>query len=368
MSNHSAADRITLVEVRDLRTQFKVLASKYEELSHCYVVHAVDDQPPCLDGESPFNLDILRENRAHDSFDSGFYEYDHVCFRDGNWVRWYFGEDFSTPVLRWEGWFVGSGFRRFQRLADVAGSLLTELRVRAPVPSELRARASEMHAPADLLILPNEQQRWARFLHWMAWAGGPMAVDRWCWNNIVFQYNIESIERFCPGYSGPPKVSFERVGSPYNRYYSIINNLFLRSAVALQGIIELLGSDGGDVATASTVTGKGAVVRDNDTAPMQQVTSSADGEQGMRTQSGALPMQVSPQERWRGGRPSDTDPTNESRLITLKQARKLTALSKGYLSKLCNEGRIQTNGIKGRGRRIDPASLAIFMEARKTEA
>jgi hypothetical protein len=66
---------------------------------------------------------------------------------------------------------------------------------------------------------------------------------------------------------------------------------------------------------------------------------------------------------------SDTPPpqnaAKDPRFITLGEAVSYTALSKGYLSKLCDGGTLQTNGIKGRGRRIDSASLAVFMRARR---
>jgi hypothetical protein len=68
--------------------------------------------------------------------------------------------------------------------------------------------------------------------------------------------------------------------------------------------------------------------------------------------------------RSRGERPCDTDSEEGSRFITLVAAVSLTALSKGYLSKLCNNGTLRTNGIKGPGRRIDAASLAEFMRLR----
>jgi hypothetical protein len=52
------------------------------------------------------------------------------------------------------------------------------------------------------------------------------------------------------------------------------------------------------------------------------------------------------------------------RFITIKDAAALTALSRSYLSKLCDRGVIETNGIKNRGRRIDAGSLAEFMRLR----
>jgi hypothetical protein len=60
----------------------------------------------------------------------------------------------------------------------------------------------------------------------------------------------------------------------------------------------------------------------------------------------------------------DTRHRDDDRFIDMKAARKLTALSMGYLSKLCSQGTIRTNGIKGRGLRIDVVSLAEFMKLR----
>jgi hypothetical protein len=68
----------------------------------------------------------------------------------------------------------------------------------------------------------------------------------------------------------------------------------------------------------------------------------------------------------RGGGASDRQapPTTEPGFITLKAACKWTALSKGYLSKLCSNGVIVTNGIKGKGMRMSAASVAEFMLSR----
>ena len=53
--------------------------------------------------------------------------------------------------------------------------------------------------------------------------------------------------------------------------------------------------------------------------------------------------------------------------ITITEACELTALSKGYVSKLCTDGTIKTNGLNGRGRRLSAASVAKFMKSRKNK-
>ena len=257
-----ALKRAALTELRGLKAQFDALAPKYQTLRHYYLVH------PCVYG--PIDLTAIINERAEpdpESHDCGFYEISHDFFQRGEWHGWYFGETFDKPVLSWEGWCVGQGFARFKKLAETAGNLLTELRVRAPVPPELRARAGELNerfldelrtrglvpfesqaradkdnlkATTDLLILPNQDQRWLRFLHWLAWSGGPMAVKRWSWSGIVFEYDYKEIDKFCEGYAPPPRLSFEKIESPYNRFYSVLDNLFLRSSVALQWIMATL--------------------------------------------------------------------------------------------------------------------------------
>jgi hypothetical protein len=133
------------------------------------------------------------------------------------------------PRIGWEGWYVGDGIPEFGPLAEQAGGLLTALRARAPVPPEVRARADERGIAADAVILPDADQRWARFLHWLAWAGVPPPARRWSWDGLIFPY--EESGRFCSGV-GPPRLSPEEPDSPYNRFVSALDNLCLRSAAA----------------------------------------------------------------------------------------------------------------------------------------
>lgn len=63
---------------------------------------------------------------------------------------------------------------------------------------------------------------------------------------------------------------------------------------------------------------------------------------------------------------SSTSDAVENDFITQNAACRMTALSKGYISKLCSGGEIRTNGIQGRGLRLSAASLARFMESKDT--
>jgi hypothetical protein len=74
-----------------------------------------------------------------------------------------------------------------------------------------------------MLILPDETQRWPKVLHWLAWAGEVMPAERWADSN-------------------GRKMPFDKwdelqLGPRPRSFYSLIDNLFLRSAAALEWIV-----------------------------------------------------------------------------------------------------------------------------------
>jgi len=125
--------------------------------------------------------------------------------------------------------------------------------------------------------------------------------------------------------------------------YSVLDSVFVRSVEACDWIIgefeSLRADEGGNRSNVNEI-------RDQTDAPRTEQGSDPANPQGP---PGVTPVNSIPQ------------PDH----ITLKAAQKLTALSKGYLSKLCSEGTLRTNGIKGRGLRISAASLAEFMDSRE---
>jgi hypothetical protein len=72
-------------------------------------------------------------------------------------------------------------------------------------------------------VLPDDMHCWTRTLHWLAWAGFIMGADRWGeWNGMNVPY-----DRWDESNYGPRPQSF----------YSVIDNLFLRSAAAIEWLI-----------------------------------------------------------------------------------------------------------------------------------
>src|SRR5262249_36298081 len=88
-------------------------------------------------------------------------------------------------------------------------------------------------------ILSDQKQRWVRVLHWLAWSGGPMSVERITWDGrLVFEY--DKAERYAAQFniplSGPPRYSFDSPDCPYNHFFSVFDNLFVRSSAASEGL------------------------------------------------------------------------------------------------------------------------------------
>jgi hypothetical protein len=140
----------------------------------------------------------------------------------GRWVTLRtFGE---RPIRIWESWFQGDGQLDFHVLAERAGPQLSAFRVRLPAPNEcIDILRRDSALSEDMLILPDEIHRWPKVLHWLGWAGKVMPVDRWGnFNGIEMPFDTWDESLF-----GPRPRSF----------YSQIDNLFLRSAAALEWMI-----------------------------------------------------------------------------------------------------------------------------------
>ena len=149
----------------------------------------------------------------------------HKVFSAGQWVTFrYIGE---RPMQVWEGWYEGDGASTFEHISISAGDLLPAYRVKAPPPPELRSMLGRISQLGEnTLILPEEQHIWPRFLHWLAWAGEVMPTSRFSWDRGLSAPTDQWRQLFL---ADPPRT-----------FYSILDNLFLRSVAACQWIIERL--------------------------------------------------------------------------------------------------------------------------------
>ena len=91
--------------------------------------------------------------------------------------------------------------------------------------------------PEDTLVLPDERQRWPRVLHWLGWAGKVMPIERWAeYKGMEMPFDSWDESRF---------------GSRPQSFHSIIDNLFLRSAAALEWMIDRI-ADGDSIAKTTS--------------------------------------------------------------------------------------------------------------------
>jgi excisionase family DNA binding protein len=67
----------------------------------------------------------------------------------------------------------------------------------------------------------------------------------------------------------------------------------------------------------------------------------------------------------RAGAAPQTSPADDARFVTVSQAARTLAVGKGTISKWCNQGKVDTNGLTGNERRIDSASLMRFWNKRE---
>ena len=274
--------RLALAQVEGLKRQFDALAQKHFNLSHIYLEHPEDGQPLI---SFPSSI-----GRCVPYVASAPYIPSHAIYHDGAWRRLtYKGEYFTRQCA---GWYHGECISEFERLALSTDSFLTTFPVRVPMPPAVTEIADlSRDILPNPIILPCGFHRWARILHWLAWSGSVMASTPLC----------------CVG--GPWK-SCEPSLDPALLLSSIIDNLFLRSSLALDWIA---------------------------------------------LQSGLV--QPDP-ERGRGANAID-EALEPKRWLTVSEAAIAAGgVNKGVISNAANDGTLRSNGKKGNARRIDAVDLA----------
>jgi hypothetical protein len=217
MPNGSVISRVTRASLEDIQGQFEALAPKFSNLHHFYAVHLGDE-------DLPFPARVRDASQGHFALGASMSGY--TILVHGRWVN--LRTIGPGPVKVWQSWFKGDGQSEFHALAERAGPQLSAFRVRLPAPrecSEILKRDSGL--PEGTLVLPDEIHRWPKVLHWLGWAGKVMPVERWAtFNGIEMPFDTWDESRF---------------GSRPQAFYSIVDNLFLRSAAALEWMIANLG-------------------------------------------------------------------------------------------------------------------------------
>jgi hypothetical protein len=228
MPNGSVLSRVTRASLEQLQIQFEALAPKFPNLQHRYIVH--------LGGaDRPFPARMRESARGNCAMGSCMAGY--TVFMYGQWVSIHTPGPGPIPV--WESWYKGDGHLEFHALAERAGPQLSAFRVRLPAPREctdiLRLHSIPLE---DALVLPDEIHRWPKVLYWLGWAGKVMPVERWAaYNGMEMPFDSWDASQF---------------GSRPQSFHSIIDNLFLRSAAALEWMIDRVADGDSIVETPST--------------------------------------------------------------------------------------------------------------------
>jgi hypothetical protein len=217
MSSASAVSRVTRSALEELQRQFEALAPRFPNLQHLYMVHLSGTDVPFPN----HTRDAHRGNYAMGAVQSGYHVFVH-----GRWASLRTIRDEAIQV--WQSWFKGDGQLEFHALAERTGPQLSAFRVWLPAPSEcIEILRRDLALTEDALVLPDEIHRWPKVLHWLGWAGKVMPVERWgVFNGIEMPID---------------KWDESRCGSRPRTYYSIIDNLFLRPAAALEWMIDRVG-------------------------------------------------------------------------------------------------------------------------------
>jgi hypothetical protein len=253
MSYGSVIARATRASLEQLQSEFEALVPRFPNLQHFYAVHLNDADVP---------LPVLLRDPAGGNSAMGTCLAGYTILVHGRW------SNLHTPgpgaIKVWQSWFQGDGQVEFRALAERAGLQLEAFRVRLPAPHEcIEILRRDSTLSEETLVLPNNIHRWPRVLHWLGWAGKVISIDRWAnYHGMDMPFDGWDESRF-----GPRPQSF----------YSFIDNLFLRSAAALEWMIHGV----------------------------------AEGESIAETPS---PDLRSENRRPKGGRPSDTNETEDRRI------------------------------------------------------
>jgi hypothetical protein len=228
MSNESVVSRVTRVSLAELQGQFEVLAQKHPNLKHLYAVHLSDADMPL-----PVRMRDLHVpgHSAMGSCQAGY-----SILMHGRWCG--LRTLGPGPIQVWQSWFQGDGQFEFHALAERAGPQLEAFRVRLPAPPEcIEILRRDSLLSEDILVLPDGLHRWPKVLHWLGWAGKVMPVERWAaYHGMEMPFD---------------KWDESRLGSRPQSFYSIIDNLFLRSAAALEWMIDRIAEGDACAETAS---------------------------------------------------------------------------------------------------------------------
>lgn len=228
--------RAAIAVVQGVKDDFSRLKPECPDLKHCYMVHPPDYPPPP-------DIPWLLAGRKNAAVPPETYLESHIIWRGDEWVH--FHSQLPLPNLVSSSWYVGAGADQFDRLAQRAGGLLAELRIRATVPSELKAHCLEYDHIEDPHMLPGVEHLWARYLHWSAWSGAPLGVARlgWWWGDsgpLAYPYVersvklIHALKRLEAPW--PPRMSVAGTWWPWNQFHSTLDSLCDRSVAALTAI------------------------------------------------------------------------------------------------------------------------------------
>ncbi len=182
-------------------------------------------------------------------------------------TRWQvLGRNNRKGFRNWTAWYVGHGLSGFEALALSVDSVLTSYPVRLPLPCEVRELAGKFaFLQQDAIIAPCGEHRWARILHWLAWAKIVMPISRLSWN-------------------GKDYTPCEHSLDPTLRMTSIADNMFLRSVLAIDWIIANLSTDE-ELAASTTSPGEARRVPPARVKALSQWKSAIDQNPALSTES-----------------------------------------------------------------------------------
>jgi hypothetical protein len=197
-----------IAPLEGLRKQFDHLALEYPDIKHVYLEYPHGSTP-----DLPIETDLYYRGSGVESI----YETTIAVYRENRWLR--LKPTLQNGARNWKGVYFGDGITAFEALAQSADFVLTSYPVRLPLPCEIEEIAQTFgYCPSTVVIVPCGEHRWARILHWLAWAGTVMPIGRLVWDGKEPKYREPCLDATL-------------------KSTSIIENLFLRSALAIKWII-----------------------------------------------------------------------------------------------------------------------------------